>query len=150
MVKTQAETLIHCPAPQVFGFVAGEFVRNYPRWSPEVEDVRALTDGPIQVGWIGHQVRVDAGRRSESEFRVIAFEPERCLIFQGLTEPYQIDYWFEPVGAHTRVVFVFELQRLKLTLRPFEPLIRRVAQDSTERTVSNLKSLIETELVGRL
>lgn len=149
MVKTQAETLIHCTAPQVFGFVAEDFVRNYPRWSPEVKRIDALTDGPIQVGWTGQQVRIDAGRRSDSRFRVIAFEPERCLIFQGLTDPYQIDYWFEPVGVHTRIVFVFELQHLKPILRPFESLIRRVAQDSTERTVKNLKGLIETELVGR-
>lgn len=145
MVKTQAETLIHCPAPQVFRFVAEDFVRNYPRWSPEVKRISALSDGPIQVGWTGQQVRIDAGRRSESRFRVTAFEPERCLIFQGISDPYQIDYWFEPVGVQTRVVFVFELQRLKLTLRPFESMIRRVAQDSTERTVSNLKSLIEAE-----
>ncbi|MBK1643948.1 polyketide cyclase [Thiocapsa imhoffii] len=148
MVKTQAQTLIRLPITQVFTFVVDDFLVNYPRWSPEVQRLDALCDGPIRVGWMGHQVRVDQGRRTESRFRVTALEPERCVCFKGTTDPYQIEYRFEPVGEFTRVLFRFELARLNLALRPFEKLIRIAAQDGAERVIRNLKGLLESELGG--
>lgn len=148
MVKTQAQTLIRLPPARVFAFVAEDFLTNYPRWSPEVQSLRAVTEGPIRVGWIGRQVRVDQGRRTDSRFRVIAFEPERRVCFKGTTDPYLIEYRFTPLGAHTQITFLFELGQLNLALRPFEKLIRVAAQDGTERVIRNLKGLIEAELLG--
>jgi hypothetical protein len=49
-----------------------------------------------------------------------------------------------PVSS-TRVTFTFELPKLELFMRPFEKLIRVVAQDGAERTVRNLKRLIEAD-----
>lgn len=146
MVKTQAQTLIRLPPERVFGFVVDDFLQNYPRWSPEVRTLEALTAGPIRVGWVGRQVRVDQGRRTDSEFRLVALDPERRVLFRGLTDPYAIEYRFEPIGEHTRLLFIFELSRLNLALRPFEKLIRVAAQDGAERVVRNLKGLIEAEL----
>lgn len=148
MVKTQAKTLIKLPPAQVFRFVVDDFVMNYPRWSPEVRSLQAITEGPLRVGWVGRQVRIDQGRRTDSQFRVVALEPGRRVAFKGTTDPYLIEYRFEPVGAHTHLTFLFELARLNLTLKPFEKLIRMAAQHGAERVVHNLKGLIETELVA--
>ncbi|MCG5499310.1 SRPBCC family protein [Ectothiorhodospira lacustris] len=146
MVKAQTRTLIRRPLEQVFRFVVEDFVTNYPRWSPEVKSLRVLTDGPVQVGWTGRQVRVDQGRRTESDFRVIALEPGRQVTFRGLNDPYRIDYRFEPRDQHTELHFSFELGKLSLPLRPFEKLIRLAVQEGTERTVRNLKGLVEAEI----
>ncbi|MCG6898268.1 MAG: SRPBCC family protein [Thiocapsa sp.] len=148
MVKTQAKTLINLPPAQVFRFVVDDFVLNYPRWSPEVRSLQAITEGPLRVGWVGRQIRMDQGRRTDSQFRVVALEPGRRVTFRGATDPYLIEYRFEPLGAHTHVTFIFELGRLNLTLRPFEKLIRLAAQNGAKQVVHNLKGLIETELVG--
>jgi hypothetical protein len=148
MVKTQAQTLIRLPPAQVFGFVVEDFLRNYPRWSPEVQSLQAITQGPIRIGWVGRQIRVDQGRRTDSRFRVVALEPGRLVSFKGTTDPYVIEYRFEPIGEHTRLTFVFELAQLNLALRPFEKLIRMAAQDGAERVIHNLKGLIEADLVG--
>ncbi|MFO8005584.1 SRPBCC family protein [Thioalkalivibrio sp.] len=146
MVKAQSRTLIRCPLPDVYGFVVDDFVRNYPRWSPEVQRLRPLTDGPLDLGWTAHQVRVDQGRRTETDFRVIALDPQRRVCFKGIRDPFVIDYRFEPQGPHTQLTFSFELARLSLALRPFEKLIRFAVQDGTERVVRNLKGLAEREL----
>jgi hypothetical protein len=76
MVKAQSRTLIYRPLPDVYGFVVEDFVRNHPRWSPEVQHLRPLTDGPLDLEWTAHQVRVDQGRRTETDFRVIALDPQ--------------------------------------------------------------------------
>ena len=42
-------------------------------------------------------------------------------------------------------MFVFELLSLDLHVRPFEKLVRIAVQDGTERTVRNIKKLVEVE-----
>jgi len=146
MVKSQSSTLIRCPLPDVYGFVVTDFVRNYPRWSPEVKQLRPLSSGPLAVGWTARQVRVDQGRRTEADFRIIALEPERRVCFKGIKDPFVITYIFEPRQEHTQLTFSFELARLTFAMRPFEKLIRFAVQDGTERVVRDLKALAEREL----
>jgi len=43
MVRAQASTDIGRPVDAVFRFVAVDFFRNYPRWSPEVVELRPMT-----------------------------------------------------------------------------------------------------------
>jgi PAS domain S-box-containing protein len=146
MVKAESTTVIERPLAAVFEFVAGDFFRNYPRWSPEVVELAPLSSGPLRVGSMARQVRVDRGRRTESTFRVTQLEPPRALAFQGVSAPYVIAYAFEPAGAHTRLTFGFQLLRLELYLRPFEKLIRAAVRDGVLQTTRNLKALAEREL----
>jgi hypothetical protein len=146
VVESQASTLIHRPPEQVFAFIADGFHRNYRRWSPEVKRLEILSDGPIRTGWTARQVRVDVGRRTEATFRVSRYEAGRRISFEGVTQPFQVDYLFEPIHQHTRVDFRFELSRLDMVLRPFEQLVRMTIQDSTERLVKNLKRVVEAEV----
>lgn len=146
MLKAESTTLIERPVAAVFEFVAEDFFRNYPRWSPEVERLTPLSPGPLRVGSMARQVRVDRGRRTESMFRVTELEPCRSLAFQGVTAPFVIAYAFEPAGAHTRVTFTFQLLRLELYLRPFEKLIRAAIRDGVAQTTRNLKALVERDV----
>jgi hypothetical protein len=146
MVRAESTTLIRCPLPAVYAFVVEEFVRNYPRWSPEVQNLRPLTEGPLCIGWTAHQVRIDQGRRTETDFRVVALEPQQRVCFRGVRDPFVIDYRFADRGADTGLIFSFQLARLSFALRPFEKLIRMAVQDGTQRVVRNLKLLIEKEI----
>ncbi|AFL74588.1 SRPBCC family protein [Thiocystis violascens] len=148
MIKTESEALIECPREEVFRFVAEDFVLNYPRWSPEVRALEAVTDGPFQVDWIGRQVRFDHGRWSDSQFCVTVFEPSRQLTLDGITDTYRIDYRFEPVETCTRVFFALELE-IAPTLRLFANSVRKAVQNTGNRTMSNLKWLIEEEFAPR-
>ncbi|MDR5899486.1 SRPBCC family protein [Halomonas vilamensis] len=146
MVKSQSSTLIRCPVSDVFRFVVTDFVRNYPRWSPEVQKLTPLSSGPLAVGWMARQVRIDQGRRSEADFRVIALELDRRVCFKGIKDPFEINYIFEPQFDYTRLTFSFELARLNFAMRPFEKLIRIAVKDGTDRVVRDLKTLAEREL----
>ncbi|MGD8275985.1 MAG: SRPBCC family protein [Thiohalocapsa sp.] len=145
MVRAQANIEIERPTDVVYAFIAEDFARNYPRWSPEVKDLRMLSEGPMRVGSVARQVRVDQGRRTESTFKITRMEPAQRLSFQGTSFPFLVDYRLAAASEHTRLSFLFELRRIDLMMRPFEKLIRVAVQEGAERTVRNLKRLIEAE-----
>jgi hypothetical protein len=147
VVKAEASITIARDIDTVYAFVASDFERNYPRWSPEVKQLRLLSKGPLAVGSLARQVRVDQGRRTESTFKIVQMQPGRRLSFQGTDVAYYVDYRFDKTAkpGETRLTFTFELRRMELMMRPFEKLIRLTVQDGARRTVRNLKRLIELE-----
>jgi len=145
MVRAQASIEIKRSSECVYRFIAEDFARNYPRWSPEVKQLRVVSSGPLRVGSVARQVRVDKGRRTESTFKITQMQPHQRLTFHGSDVPFVVDYRFDGGDADTRLTFTFELRRLDLMLRPFEKLIRIAVQEGAERTVRNLKRLIEAE-----
>jgi hypothetical protein len=145
MVKGQASIVIEQPLPQVYDFIVVDFARNYRRWSPEVQRLEMLTGGPLRKGSRARQVRVDQGRRSDTTFQVSNLEPQHRVCFVESTRLYQGDYSMQSLGEKTRLNFVFTLQRLEFYMRPFEKLIRVAIQEGADRTVRNIKALVETD-----
>jgi len=146
-VTGKANTLIHSPSDRLFNFIGVDLLENYPRWSPEVKELEKLTEGPVKAGTQCRQVRVDQGNRSQSTFKVNVFDPDKRICFEGISNPYRCDYIIESLNEESsRLTFVFELLDLELHMKPFEKLIRIAVQDGTERTVHNIKKIIEDEL----
>lgn len=146
-VVAKASIVIDRPAGDVFQFIGNNFFANYPRWSPEVKELKQISPGEVKLGTRARQVRIDQGHRSESVFAVTIFVPGERICFEGVSNPYRCDYQLNSNGEKptTRVTFTFELPKLEMYMRPFEKLIRVVIQDGAERTVRNLKRLIEAE-----
>lgn len=143
-VVGKASTIIQCSNDKLFSFIGIDLINNYPKWSPEVRELEKLTDGSIRLGTLCRQVRIDQGNRSESTFKVTVFEPGSRICLEGVSNPYRCDYIIEPVNlSDSRVIFIFELLKLDMHIRPFEKLVRIAIQDGTERTVRNIKRLIE-------
>jgi hypothetical protein len=144
----RASGIIRRPPDEVFKFIGEDFFANYPRWSPEVIKLQQVAGEGIQVGSQIRQVRVDHGHKSESTFRVTDYHPSRKMAFSGVSNAYRCTYEFEePAGQTgcTRLTFTFEFPELELMLRPFEKLVRVAVQDGAERTVRNIKGLLEKE-----
>ncbi|MDV6341743.1 polyketide cyclase [Nitrosomonas sp. Is35] len=142
----KASAIIQSPADKLFNFIGNDLLINYPRWSPEVKELEKITDGPVKLGTVCRQVRIDQGNRSESTFKVKFFDTGARICFEGVSNPYRCDYVIESVNASdSRITFIFELLSLDLHVRPFEKLVRIAVQDGTERTVKNIKKLIEAE-----
>lgn len=146
MIEAHAEVLIARPTPEVYRFIALDFYRNYPRWSPEVVALTPLTPGPWREGALARQVRVDEGRRTDTTFRATRLEPDRRMLIDGVSAVYQADYTLTPTetGA-TLLGFRFRIERLEFYLLPFERLIRDALAAGVARTTRRLKALIETE-----
>ena len=147
MIKAEAIAAIDRPVDTVYDFVVVRFFENYPRWSPEVVHLEPVGPPRVQQGTRGRQVRIDQGRRSETTFAVTHLDPGRRVHFDGERDArFRIRYRFEPAGdSASRLGLEFELTRLDFFMRPFEKLIRLAIQDGTERTVRNIKGLVERE-----
>lgn len=143
-VVGKATTLIKSSNDKLFEFIGDRLLENYPKWSPEVRELEKLTDGPVKQGSLFRQVRIDQGNRSESTFKVEVFESGARICFKGVSNPYRCDYVIESIDeSASKLTFVFELLDLELHMKPFEKLIRIAVQDGTERTVHNIKKLVE-------
>lgn len=148
-VVGKANALIKSPSDKLFHFIGTDLLINYPRWSPEVCELEKLTDGPIKQNTLCRQVRIDQGNRSESTFKVKVFDIGERICFEGTTNPYRCDYIIESVNeADCKITFVFEMLDLEMYMKPFEKLIRIAVQDGADRTVRNIKKLIEAEIDG--
>lgn len=141
-----ASIVINKPVETVFAFIAVDFFENYPKWSPEVQEVELLSAPPLQLNSLVRQVRIDQGQRSESTFKITSYQIGRKLVFEGVSNPYRCSYDFAAINpaSQTQITFTFELLKLELFMLPFEKLIRIAVQDGAKRTVRNLKSLMES------
>lgn len=144
-IRHRCRSHVARPVDVVYRFVVLDFFDNYPRWSPQVESLAQTTAGPMAVGITGHQVRVDYGRRTASEFRVGALVPCHYVTFEGLDHPYRITYAMAPADGGTDLVFEFELIELAGALRPFAGMIRRVIERTTAPVAGDIRDLIEAE-----
>lgn len=146
-VVGKASTVVESSAMDLFKYVGDDLFQNYPKWSPEVKELEQLTPGPVQLGTEGRQVRVDQGRRTESRFRISAYEPGKRLTLVGVPDPFRCTYELQDIDPDksARLTFTFELLELLVVMRPFEGLVRVAIKDGAERTVQNIKRLVETQ-----
>jgi polyketide cyclase/dehydrase/lipid transport protein len=143
MIAAEASILIQMSVESVFRFVATDFFLNYPKWSPEVVELEKTSQEAVGIGTTGRQVRLDQGRRSESIFRVIAFEPNRRIAFASISGlQYRASYAFGSLPEGTRVSFSLEIRSDGL---PFllKPLMGGLVRNGTKQVVRNIKALLE-------
>ena len=67
-----ATTTINRPIDQVFAFLADG--TNDTKFSPRVQEIKKLTDGPPGVGTVYSSAVKDAGLKSSREFKLTEFE----------------------------------------------------------------------------
>lgn len=146
-VVGKASAMVECPALDLFKYLGEGLFQNYPKWSPEVKELEQLTPGPVQLGTMGRQVRIDQGRRTESRFKISAYAPGERITLAGVPDPFRCSYELEATNSEksTKLTFTFELLELLVIMRPLEALVRVAIKDGAERTVQNIKRLVETE-----
>lgn len=109
--RFEGTTVVARPIEEVFAFLAdGE---NDPKFSPRVQEIRKLTDGPIGVGTRYGSTVKDAGMTTKREFELTEFVPptrirwaERSKNAVTATGGYDL----APDGAGTRVTIFNELE----------------------------------------
>lgn len=147
MIKAQSQISVRSPISKVYHFVVTDFFKNYPRWSPEVIELESIGANKIALGVRGRQIRVDQGRRSETRFQITELIEQKRAVFDGdLQAKFAIRYNFESKSEEETIIFFeFELKKIDLFMMPFQKLIRITIQDGADRTIRNIKRLIESE-----
>jgi signal transduction histidine kinase len=145
-ISAGAQALVGCPVASAFNFVGHGFFQNYARWSPQVVELEPLSEGPIRPGVKARQVTLDRGVRTESTFEIVQFGPPQLLGIEGVSEPFKCIYEFrEEAPGSTKLAFNFEVQEQDLFMRPFAALFRSTLKEGAQRTVENIKQLLESQ-----
>jgi uncharacterized protein YndB with AHSA1/START domain len=79
-----ATTTINRPIDQVFAFLADG--TNDTKFSPRVQEIKKLTDGPPGVGTVYSSTVKDAGVKTSREFKLSEFDPPTKIRWTELTK----------------------------------------------------------------
>jgi uncharacterized protein YndB with AHSA1/START domain len=126
------------PIEDVFGFLSD--LENVPKWNYAIVETRKVSEGPIGVGAVYHQVR-SVPSRSEERLEITTYDPPRQLEIRGQLGPFasRLFYALDTIPEGTRVTNTVELE-----LGGPRRLLGRVAVPRVREAVAaNLKKLKE-------
>ena len=135
-------------APEgVFDFIAN--VENNPRWQRGMREAHWTSAMPIGVGSTYSQVASFLGKRIESRFEIVEYEPGRRIKGRTTASTFPITFTrsVEPEGAGTRVTALVEGNPSGLAGLG-EPVMKRVMRRTIRQDYANLKQLIEGGVPG--
>jgi uncharacterized protein YndB with AHSA1/START domain len=139
-MRIEVSTTIDRPVADVWRFYAVEHVRNHPRWDPDME-LEQISDGPIGLGTRIRRRNSRSGEPVEGEMEVVEWEPERVMgarIHDANMEMSGRVTFEEDGPDRTVLTIVTDIPGLDESKASF-------LSSMIERSVSNMKSLVEAE-----
>lgn len=141
-VRVVNEVVIDRLPVDVFGFVAD--VGNNPQWQRGMREAHFTSGPPLRVGSTYAQIATFLGRRIESRFEIVQYEPGRLVKGSTTISPFPITFTriVEPHGGGAKVTAIVE-GRPDGIFAIASPLVRRLVGASVRRDYENLKLLLE-------
>jgi uncharacterized protein YndB with AHSA1/START domain len=140
-----ATTTINRPIDQVFAFLADG--TNDTKFSPRVQEIKQLTDGPPGVGTVYSSTVKDAGVKTSREFKLSEFDPPTKIRWTELTKNAITvpdgGYDLEPAGdGATRMTILntFEGHGFGKAILPFA---LRAAKKDADAFAGRIKDAVE-------
>lgn len=139
-VKLEVSTTIERPVGKVWDFYAVRHVENHPRWDPTIE-LFPIAHEPIGIGTVIQRRTTRFGTITEGTMEVTEFEREKVMSVRTQDGPAAIvgSALFHALGEHqTRLTLAAEFLGL-------DDSVEEIIRPLMERSVTNIKSLIESE-----
>lgn len=150
MIVIDTSVVIDRSAEACFDYVARAYFDHLRRWSPEVTELKKLTDGPVKVGTQGREVARFRGKTHSRTLEVIEYQHDVSFAVKSATpQPperhYLCRYTFKPLDAHRcEVTQHFELSWSQLSFTLLKPFVRRaIAKDLAVAIQRRMKASIE-------
>jgi hypothetical protein len=126
----------------VFAFIAD--VDNNPQWQRGMKEAHFTSGPPLRVGSTYAQVATFLGRRIESRFEIVEYEPGSRIKGATTVSPFPITFTriVEPAGDGSHVTAIVE-GRPNGVFALLSPIVRRMVGASVKRDYANLKLLME-------
>jgi uncharacterized protein YndB with AHSA1/START domain len=141
MATFENTVMIARPIQDVFAFLSD--LENIPKWNYAIVETRKVSEGPVGVGTVYHQVR-SVPSRSEERLEITTYDPPRQLGLRGRLGPFvsRLFYALDAAPEGTRVT-----NRVELELGGPGRLLGRVAvprvRDAVATNLRKLKELLE-------
>jgi polyketide cyclase/dehydrase/lipid transport protein len=140
-MKISATARIDRPLADVWRWYAVDHVRNHPRWDPDME-LEQLTPGPIGPGTRIRRRNTRWGMPVDGEMEITEWEPERVLgtLIRDANMEILGRAALKPLSAtETRITIEIDVPALDHSKAA-------VMRERLDRTVENIKSLVESEI----
>lgn len=140
-VETTVE--INRPIEEVFAVLTD--VAHQPRWVGAIDEVRNLSDNPIQLGTTWQQVGRLMGREVITDAQVLSYDPPYLYAAKGEGLVNAVITWtLTPLEANgTQVHMRVEGEAAGMFMTLATPLLVRNAQQQITADMRNLKALLE-------
>jgi carbon monoxide dehydrogenase subunit G len=141
-MEVTADVWIDRDPDEVFAFVSE--VSNNPRWQRGMREAHWTSASPTRVGSTYTQVASFLGRRIESRFEIIEYEPGRRIKGRTTVSTFPITFtrMVEPDGGGCRVRAIIEGDPTGV-FKLGAPVMRRQVQRTVRQDYANLKQLLE-------
>ncbi len=136
--------LINRPPDEVFAYISN--FENNPKWQSGMQEARFTSEGSLRVGSTYTQVAKFLGRRIQSTFEILEYEPERMVKATTTSGSFPITFtrMVEPAEGGTQVTAIIEGDASGF-FKLAEPLLARMVQRSVDADYANLKHILETQ-----
>ena len=141
-MKLEASTEIERPISQVWDWYAVDHVRNHPRWNPDLE-LEQISDGPIGIGTKIRRRSTMGETPVEGEMEITGWEPPHAMtgsIHDGDAQMMGGATFEERGPERTYLTISADMPWLD------DPERAGFIQGMMERSVANMKRMMETEL----
>lgn len=145
MLRVETSVRINRPSDEVFDFISN--FENNPLWQSGQVEARFTSEGPLRVGSTYNQVAKFLGRRIESTFEVLEYEPGRKVKAASTSGSFPITFtrMVEARDGGAEVSAVVEGDASGF-FKLAEPLLARMVQRSVDADYRNLKQILEGEV----
>ena len=142
-IKEEYTVTLSKNVTDVFNFVAVDFLKNYPKWSPGVDCVEGLSEQEFGVNYQFKQIQTEKNNVTESILIVTDFEPYHQFGYSNLEDHYHCHYLFEEAqDSFTNLTFSFNLENIDIMMRPFSKLIRSAIREGLQKMADNMGELL--------
>ncbi len=144
-MRVEESVEIDRPVEEVFSYVANP--ENLPEWSSIVLEVRKETQGEPKEGERFSSVGKFLGRRFETPFEVVSYEPPRRSSHRSTGGPFEQEWtriFEEAAGGGTRLTQVVEGEPGGF-FRLAGPILEMAGRRQFRADLGTLKDLLESE-----
>lgn len=144
MTRVNINITINRPADKVFAYLSNP--EKNPIWQGGMKEAIITSDGPLGVGSTYTQIASFLGRRIESNFEIVAYEPGRMIKGKTTASSFPIEFTraVEPSGEATQVHALIEGEAGGF-FKLFGPLLNWIVRRSIKGDYANLKRILEEE-----
>lgn len=144
MIKVETTVVISRPSEDVFAFISN--FENNPRWQSGMQIASFTSEGSLRIGSTYVQVAKFLGRRIESAFEVIDYQPNRLVKATSTSGSFPITFTriVEPSEGGAKVTAIIEGDP-KGFFKLAEPFLGRLVQRTVDADYARLKALLEAQ-----
>jgi hypothetical protein len=145
MIERTIDLAVQCTPDMAFEHIARGFFEHHALWDPSVKSMRKTTPGPIAAGTRGLEGRRFGPWSIESEFEVVAFDPDRRFGFRTTTGPMleEADWTIDRRDRGSAIRMHLRLTPQSAGLRLLSPLMRPFIAANVRRNTRLMRAALD-------